>query len=125
MLRGIGVDMVSVSEIAALTQRLSAGALARLFTAGELAAAQAAPRPHEYLAARFAAKEAVFKAMAHLLPEKQFDLRIVETLHRADGSPYIRTDGPLCPVLEQAGVHRLLLSVTTEGDLATAFVVAE
>lgn len=122
MIRGIGIDTALISEVEAVAGGRGA---ARMFTAGELAACGTADDPDAYLAARFAAKEAVFKAVAHLLEEKSFDLRMVETLERGDGSSYVSTEGPLRAILERAGVVRLLVSITTEDDLATAFVIAE
>ena len=54
-----------------------------------------------------------------------FDFRIVESLHRPDGSPYINITDCLRPYLEEAGVMTLHLSISTEGDFAQAIVVAE
>lgn len=122
MIRGIGVDSVAVSE---MTRIVESGRAARMFTASELASADSAASPAEHLAACFAAKEAVFKAVAPLLEEGSFDLRRVETLNRGDGSPDVNVSGPLSAILERADVARLFLSITTEGDLATVFVIAE
>lgn len=127
MIRGIGVDTAGYEDF---ERYLSAGRaddpfLRRTFTEKEQSAAAARPRPAEYFAGRFAAKEAVFKAVGHLLPEKAFDFRIVETLTDADGRPYVNVDEKLGPVLKAADVDRLHISITTEGEYATAFVVAE
>ena len=67
MIRGIGIDTATVSEINGITESIRMGALKRLFTAEELSASCNAYNSAEYLASRFAAKEAVFKAVAHLL----------------------------------------------------------
>lgn len=125
MILGIGIDMVRISEMKALLGNLSDGTLARIFSERERAECQQKTLPEESYAACFAAKEAVFKAVAHLLPEKSFDMRKVETAHREDGSPYIKTNPYMLAIMEKAGVHRLHLSITTEGDLAAAFVIAE
>lgn len=122
MIRGIGIDTAVISEMADIARGRGA---ARMFTAAELADSGAAADPAAYLAKRFAAKEAVFKAVAHLLAEKSFDLRLVETLSRGDGSPCITTEGPLRGILQRAGVARLFVSLTTEEDMATAVVIAE
>jgi phosphopantetheine--protein transferase-like protein len=89
MIRGIGVDTVSVSEMAGILERVGGKLLAGMFTAGETAVFCNASDPAEYLATRFAAKEAVFKDVAHLLDGGYFDLRMVETLNNKDGSPYV------------------------------------
>lgn len=127
MIRGIGVDTAGYEDF---ERYLSAGKaddpfLRRTFTERERAAAAERPRPAEYYAGRFAAKEAVFKALGHLTPEKAFDFRIVETLTDVDGRPYINVTEKLEPILQAADVDRLHISITTEGECATAFVVAE
>ncbi|MBE5997153.1 MAG: holo-ACP synthase [Lachnospiraceae bacterium] len=145
MILGIGVDTVDIERIRKMLgekpqlRRLgepspSGSSLPapeeppffrRVFSEAERAAAPQGRARAEYYAARFAAKEAVFKAVAHLLPEKTFDLRLVETLHREDGSPYVVMDGALREVYAAAGVGRIHISVTTEGQFATVFVIAE
>lgn len=127
MIIGIGVDMVTASDMERRVARMSPGALARMFTPAELEASLLrGNRRAEYLAARFAAKEAVFKALAHSLPAGTLELRRIEVLNRADGSPYANTEEPsLAAAMRQAGVERVHLSITTEGDFACAFAVAE
>ncbi len=124
MIKGIGIDTASVGRIRNMTAALSDGALHRLFTGAELTAAEERHDPAEYLAGRFAAKEAVFKALAHLTPERSFDLRLIETLNEADGCPAVTVSGNLKTVMEKAGVTAIHISITTEGGLATAFVIA-
>ena len=115
--------MVQISRIRHAMETLSPGALARMFTEAEFAVSQGKPRPEEYLATRFACKEAVFKALAQHTAKGNFDLRIVETLNHEDGSPYIHITDPLQALMDEAGVRRILVSITTEADLAQAFVV--
>ncbi len=125
MIRGIGIDAVSVRELAQLMERIGPRASRRIFTEAEWEDAAKSPHRAEYLAARLAAKEAVFKALAPLTPAGGFDLRRVETRHRPDGSPYIRLTADLKRVVDLAGVGRLHISITTEQDMAIALVVAE
>lgn len=128
MTRGIGVDMIDIREISRYLQTEGLGGpfVRRTFTEDERASAPDGERQRaEYFAARFAAKEAVFKAVAHLTAAQTFDLRLVETLHYGDGSPYVNITPALLPVLDEAGVAALHISITTEGDYAAAFVVAE
>ena len=127
MILGIGVDTCDIERIrkAIGEPEESTAFLRRVFTEKERAEAPTGRLRAEYFAARFAAKEAVFKAVAHLLPEKTFDFRLVETLRNEDGSPYVVTDGTLAPVFADAGIAKIHISITTEGNFATAFVVAE
>lgn len=108
-----------------MLESLPDGAIARMFTAQELASSRCDTNASEYLATRFAAKEAVYKAVAPLQEYESFDMRIVETRNREDGSPYVNINQDLSDVLKRAGVKHLYISITTEGNLAIAFAVAE
>ena len=126
MIKGIGVDTVDINRIRRMTEEDPEPAfLRRAFTERERAQAPEGRLRADYFAARFAVKEAVFKAVAPSHPEKTFDLRLVESLHREDGSPYVVMEGPLREDYEAAGVSEIYISVTTEGHYATAFAVAE
>ena len=127
MIAGIGVDMVSIPELERLcTSKVVGDAfMKRTFTQAERDAANVRPNPYEHLAGCFAAKEAVFKAIADLLPERAFDLRMVELLNHESGSPFVNGEGPLSGVLADAGVCHIHISLTNENECALAFVVAE
>jgi len=126
MICGIGVDTACIAEIERLCELDSCGQtfFERTFTSEERSACEKRSDKSEYLATRFAAKEAVFKAIAHLTPEKTFNLRIVETLNEDDGCPYVNVTPALHIILGKAGVNALQISLTTEGGFATAFIVA-
>ena len=127
MICGIGVDMVTVSDMERRVARMSPGALARMFTPAEIEASLArGNRRAEYLATRFAAKEAVYKALAPSLGKGRLELRRIEILNREDGSPYANEEDPsLAAAMREAGASRIHLSITTEGDFTCAFAVAE
>lgn len=131
MVKGIGIDMASISEIDRLAGGIAGKTASeqdafvrRTFTPAELAAALERHNPAEYLAGRFAAKEAVFKAVAPLT-EEGFEMRRVETLTRPDGSPYVNVGPELQTALDEAGVSELLVSITNEDDYAIAIVLAQ
>jgi holo-[acyl-carrier protein] synthase len=125
MIKGIGIDMTDVKEVERLMNQLANSFVQKTFTEKEVEISKSSPNPAEYLATRFAVKEAVFKAVAHLTKTKSFDFRIVETLNEDDGNPYINISSALQEILNDAGVNSLLVSITTEGDYATAFVLAQ
>lgn len=60
---GVGIDLIEIGRMERALERRPRLA-GRLFTAGELETSQARRRPGRHLAARFAAKEAVIKALA-------------------------------------------------------------
>ena len=123
---GIGVDLCSVSRIEKIMEREGPDGpfFRRAFTPAEQAEGESRHNRAEFYAARFAVKEAVYKAVA---PQTAggFDLRIVESLHHEDGSPYVHVNDVLAPILQEAGIRTLHLSVTTESSFAQAFVIAE
>lgn len=124
MMKGIGVDMVKVDTVRKLMER-SDSFVKHTFTEREILLSEQAVSKEEFFSGRFAVKEAVFKALAHLTEEKTFDFRIVETLKREDGSPFINIEGKLSEIMREAGVGKLLVSISTEEEYVIAFVTAE
>lgn len=121
---GVGIDLVRVSTLRELDERMQGVFVKKTFTLREQALAESRSDKWVFLAGRFAAKEAVFKATAHLLPEKTYDFRQVETLRAEDGSPYVVCGESLRDILSRAGVGSLLISITNEDDYAMALVQA-
>lgn len=121
---GIGIDMVKIPEVRDLDQRTKGAFARRAFTKTEQEDAKKAPDPYTFYAGRFAVKEAVFKAVAHLTEEKTFDFRIVETKRLPDGSPKVVIEGKLLDVLKRAGVDDILISISNEGEYAIAIAEA-
>lgn len=125
MIKGIGIDMVSISEIARYIEHFGDTYINSAFTEREIHFSKLSPNQAEYLSTRFAAKEAVYKAIAHLTKQKDFDFRIVESLNESDGYPVIHINEELRKIMNEAKIRSLLVSMTTEGDFAMAFVTAE
>lgn len=121
---GVGVDAVDIGELQALDARTKGAFTRRTFTQREQEQAGQAADRWSYLAGRFAAKEAVFKALAPITPEKTFDFRIVETLRAADGSPQVAISPKLAEIMATAGAGKLLVSISNESGFAVAFAVA-
>ncbi len=115
MIIGIGVDVVVVSRFQ--DQLAKAPALReRLFT----------PEERELnlrsLAARFAAKEAIAKALGAPAGMNWQHCRIEVN---AAGAPHVATTGTVAEVADAKGVKIWHLSLSHDGDIATAMVVAE
>ena len=130
MVLGVGVDMVELAEFTRLCGGLDGlpdegdAFVLRSFSDAERAQAAVRHRPAEYLAGRFAVKEAVFKATAHLVPGG-YDLRRVESLDDEDGRPCVTMGGRFGELMVQAGVREVLVSITNEADYVVAFAVAQ
>ncbi len=115
MLR-VGVDLVRVSRIADSLDAFGERFIARVFTPGEAAYATTPER----LAARFAAKEAVKKA----LELDGVGWRDIEVARRASGACDVILHGAARAAADALGARELALSMSHEGDYATATVVA-
>lgn len=112
----VGIDLVQVSRIAASLEAFGERFLARVFTPGELAYARDKP---ESLASRFAAKEAVKKA----LELDGVGWTDIEVVRRASGACEVALHGEARTAAAALGAE-LALSMSHEGDFATAMVVA-
>lgn len=131
MVRGIGVDMVELAEFERLCGELGglpdegSAFVRRTFTEAERMQASARPRPGEYLAGRFAVKEAVFKAVSGCVPEG-FDLRRIESLDdERTGAPHVVMAGEFGRVAHAAGISEVLVSITNEGGYVVAVALAQ
>lgn len=123
MVKGIGVDTVEIQKIVRLMEQVPSF-VTHTFSLSEQRQSLQRENRAEYLAGRFAIKEAVFKSLAQLLPEKTFDFRVVESANTLEGAPYIVITEDMTRVLQKADVSQLLVSVTSEAGLVTAFVIA-
>jgi holo-[acyl-carrier protein] synthase len=122
MVKGVGIDSVSIPEMKRHIQQL--GFIKHTFTEAEVHLAEDRIDQEEYYAGRFAVKEAVFKALAHHTKARTFDLRMIETLNDSDGYPYLSICSQLSELMKEAGISEILISITTEGEYATAIAVA-
>jgi holo-[acyl-carrier protein] synthase len=94
----------------------------RLFTAAERLTTSGNPRSPESLAARFAAKEAVAKALGAPAGLMWHDCEIVPD---SDGRPWLTVSGTVAAAASERGISRWHLSLSHDGGIASAMVVAE
>ena len=124
---GVGVDAVDVARFRQILARRP-GFAGRFFTEIEQSDSRRSPDPAESLAARFAAKEAVMKALGVGLGSCA--LTDVEVRRRGGGSPQrgapsVVLHGPAAALADRCQAGRLHLSLTHTRGVAIAFVVAE
>ena len=122
MIRGVGVDAVDIERFRttlARTPRMRE----RLFTDEELAYVAPKADPVPSLAARFAAREAVMKAMG--LGLGAFGVHEVWVSRAVSGEPSLRVTGRAAELAADRGVSHWHLSLTHTDILAIAYVVAE
>jgi holo-[acyl-carrier protein] synthase len=111
----IGIDLLEIARLERALERHPRLA-ERVFTAGEREYAAARVRPGRHLAARFAAKEAVVKALGL---SGGFGLREIEVV--AGEPPTVRLSGRAA---EAASGGRIEISLTHSRDMAAAVAVA-
>ncbi len=116
MIVGVGVDVVEVARLARALDR-TPSLRGRLFTPGEQRVARV-----ESLAARFAAKEAVAKALGAPGGLRWVDAEVVSG---PSGRPTLAVHGDVAREAAGQGITRWHLSLSHDGGIATAGVVAE
>jgi holo-[acyl-carrier protein] synthase len=118
----VGVDLTSVCQIRHSLRDFGDRFLHRVFTPTEIADCSASVDPAPHLAARFAAKEATIKALA--IEDVQPPWTSIEVRRHPSGSCAIQLTGEAARVAGTRGIGRLVVSLSHEGDLAAAVVVA-
>lgn len=124
MLIGIGTDLAKIERFAAILQRRGVAITRRLLTVNEQAAMQQAANPAAFLAKRFAAKEALLKALGTGL-RNGLSWQHIDVSNDALGKPIIELNGAAAALAAAQGVKSIHLSITDEKDMALAFVVLE
>ena len=124
MIIGFGVDLVDVSRIEAEVRTHGSDFARDLFSAEEIAYCESQRHPAQHYAARFAAKEAVFKALRADGGDGA-RWREVEVAAGDDGEPQVVLHGGLAELARSRGVTRILLSLSHTRALATASAILE
>lgn len=113
---GIGTDIVETERIRDVYKRVP-GFARRVFTEVELAYSDGKSAKYLHLAGRFAAKEAVAKALG-----RSFSWQDVEVVNNAEGKPMVNLYGEAKKVAGDARIH---LSVSHTKHYASAVAVVE
>ena len=120
---GLGADLVDADRIADLRRRYGARFLRRAFHPEEIRDCLQRPLPDQHLAARFAAKEALAKALdCGLFGLGLPDIRVFS---EPTGRPKLCVEGRGRRVCEQKGADRIHLTISHEGRMALAVVILE
>ncbi len=120
---GIGADLVHVPRLAQAMQR-HPGFAGRVYTAAEIAYCDQHREPAPRYAARFAAKEAVLKALGTGLA-RGMRWRDVEILHGPARDPRVVLHGAVAETARHRGVRAVLISLSHAGEYALACAVTE
>lgn len=125
MIVGVGMDLVDIARVERLVRQKGERALARLFTEAEVAYARSRAEPARHLAARVAAKEAAYKALAGGGCARAVGWREMEVCVAADGRPSLALSGRAEERARELSVVRAWLTLTHSDGAAAAVVVLE
>ena len=112
----VGVDIESISRFENKTLENDKHFLERIFTPNELDYSFQSKQSAKHLAARFCAKEAVYKALSNLITDGTIEFKNIEIINNENGSPYVKLHD------ERFNVN-IALSLSHDKDKAIAFVV--
>ncbi|MET8838430.1 holo-ACP synthase [Micromonospora sp. NPDC004540] len=121
MIVAVGIDVVLVDRFARSLARTPLLA-DRLFTEAERHTRAGNARSPESMAARFAAKEAVAKALGAPAGLSWHDCEVVPD---PDGRPRLSVSGTVAAAAAERGINHWHLSLSHDGGIASAMVVAE
>lgn len=122
MIVGIGCDIIEIERIARAIK--SESFIRRVFTAEEAAYCQRrGQQAAASFAARFAAKEAVLKALGTGLREGS--LQEIGVDNDGLGKPLVQLSGHFAMLAKQLGVKNIQISLSHSRELATAYVIME
>lgn len=121
MIVGIGIDIVGIERFTGMIERRP-GMVGRLFTEREINLESGERRGPASLAARFAAKEAIAKALGAPAGMAWHDCEIVPD---ASGRPRPELRGTVLAASERLGIARWHLTLTHDADSAIAQAIGE
>ncbi len=122
MIHGVGVDIVEIRRLEQALERWGETFVARVFTAAEQDRARRVRVRTQRLAARFAAKEAVMKALG--LGWRTMAWREIEILNDPLGKPAVTLHGSARRVATQHGIVQVHVSLSHTHDMACATAIA-
>jgi holo-[acyl-carrier protein] synthase len=120
---GLGVDIVEIARIARSIERTGQAFLDRVFLESEQAYCGPQREPARCHAARFAAKEAVAKALGTGIGA-QLAWRDIEVRRKASGEPFIVLHGAGAETAKRLGISELLISISHSEHYAVANALA-
>ena len=124
MIVGVGIDSVSISRIAGLIDRFGRRFLEKVFTEDEISEGLERRNAAQYFAARFAAREAFFKALGTGWG-RGIPLKEVSVAREESGRPFLSLSSRALEAAESRGTSISHLSLSHEADIAQAIVILE
>lgn len=123
MIHGVGVDIMNMDRIRPLIDTPEDPFFLKTYTSAEREAAFSSSDPLRYLSERFAAKEAVFKALG--ISAEGVRLNEIEVISDEIGCPKVQLHGSLRKFAQKKEISAVLLSLSHEPPYVTAFAVCQ
>jgi len=120
---GIGTDIVECLRIAQMIERHGELFIARVYTQHEIQYCQNRKAATQHFAGRWAAKEAVLKAVGTGW-RRGISWRDVEIRNLSSGRPTVLLRGGVRDVMEELGIGQVLISISHCRSHATAYAIA-
>lgn len=124
MIQGIGTDIIECLRIAQMIEKHGELFINRVYTEHEIAYCSVRKAATQHYAGRWAAKEAVLKALGTGWV-KGVSWRDVEVRNAPSGAPTAVLRGGARDIFERAGITRIHLSISHCRSHATAYAIAE
>ena len=126
MIVGIGLDLVDIARVERMLDDKGERATTKLFTPEEARYATSRAHPARHFAARFAAKEAAYKALAGSELARGIGWRDLEVLRdETSGQPRLVLHGRAAERAAELGVTRAHVTLTHSHETAAAVVILE
>ena len=122
MVIGIGTDIVEIARIADVLDRQGDAFVQRILTHSEQKQYQASKQKAAFLAKRFAAKEAVAKALGTGIGHG-VSFQDMSITNNAKGAPEVVLSGGAARIMAEQGAHKVLLSLADERHYAIAYAI--
>ena len=119
---GIGTDIVEIARIEDATSRQGIKFVQRILCANELKQYQSKSNTNAFLAKRFAAKEAIAKALGTGIGNG-VSFQDIEIYNNSKGAPQVKLTGGAEEILQSLGAKQVLLSLSDEKEYALAYAV--
>ena len=124
MILGTGIDIIEVARIRASYDKFGERFLNRILRPAEIAYCLSHRNPAPFLAARFAAKEAISKAFGTGIG-KQLGWQDMEVGRKDSGEPFVILHGGGQRLFEQRGGRKFQLSLSHTDNYAAAMAILE
>ncbi len=122
MVYGIGIDIIKIDRMKTTVEKWGKKFLERVFTENEITYCYEKKEPYLSLSVRFAAKEALIKAIGSEIPVSFKD---IEVMNYGNGRPFIKLRGELETFFRDKSIKNAHLSLSHEHEYGVACVVLE